>query len=390
MRRSVNSRFILLLVIGQAAWAEEVHVPFAPDQPDFVLPAVDGRVPVGVRSFSWLDEERSATGLPDGKGHREIGVQIWYPATGNKKEQTALYSPDIEKMFVAGEELPAAKRNFVMAHKPLLNTATTSMPGADIASPESESGWPLILFSPGGNVSRHWQTALAERVASHGFVFVSISHPFSTIDVARKSGFSMSIDWGLDDEDAKAAAMADNRLADILAEDAAFVLEQIRGLVDHDASFATAIDLDETGIAGHSRGGKTVGRACSSYRVFKACLVIDNIGPARERKTGIRVPFLTLRSPWSEDRIAELHDYLGRTGSVSYDVELADTNHFTCTDLPLFMPDLRIAGIDPVDGIDACATILADFFDAYLRRHISPDDDWMPSDQLSTVSIRRF
>ena len=388
MRRLANWTLFLLLVVGNAPWGDEVQVPNAPDHPGFVFPAFDGPVSIGVRSFSWLDEERSETGLPDGKGHREISVQIWYPATIDKKGQTALYSPGLEEMLAASEELPASDRNFVMAHKPLLNTATTSVPGADIAPPES--AWPVILFSPGGNVSRHWQTALAERIASHGFVFVSISHPFSTIDVAPKSGFSMSIDWGLDEEDEQAAAMADNRLADILAEDAAFVLEQLRGLVEHDPAFAGAMDLDEAGIAGHSRGGKTVGRACSSYPAFKACAVIDNIGPARERNTGIEMPFLTLRSPWPEERVAELHDYLGRTGSVSYDVELADTNHFTCTDLPLFIPDLRVAGTDPVDGIDTCAAILSDFFDAYLRRRISADEKWMPLDQLNTASIKRF
>ena len=184
--------------------------------------------------------------------------------------------------------------------------------------------------------------------------------------------------------------LLDNRLADILAKDASFVLERLRVLAEHAPAFAGAMDLDDVGIAGHSRGGKTVGRACSSYPAFKACLVIDNIGPARERNTGIEMPFLTLRSPWPEERVAELHDYLGRTGSVSYDVVLADSNHFTCTDLPLFMPDLRVAGTDPVDGIDTCTAILADFFDAYLRRRIPADQKWMPSDQVISASVKKF
>jgi len=388
MRRLANWTLFLLLAVGNAPWGDEVQVPNAPDHPGFVLPAFDGPNSVGVRSFSWLDEERSETGLPDGIGHREISVQIWYPATTGNKGRTALYSPGIEEMLAASAELPAVDRNFVMAHKPLLNTATTSMPGVDIAPPES--AWSVILFSPGGNVSRHWQTALAERIASRGFVFVSISHPFSTIDVAPISGFSMSIDWRLDQEDEEAAALADNSLADILAEDAVFVLKQLRGLVEHDPAFAGAMNLDDAGIAGHSRGGKTVGRACSSYPVFKACAVIDNIGPTRERDTGIEMPFLTLRSPWPEERVAELHDYLGRTGTVAYDVELADTNHFTCTDLPLFIPDLRVAGTDSVDGIDICAAILSDFFDAYLRRRISADKRWMPSDQPNIAAFKRF
>ncbi len=120
MRRLAILTLFLLLVVGNAPWADEVQVPNAPDHPDFVLPAFDGPIAIGVRSFSWLDEERSEAGLPDGKGHREISVLIWYPATTVKIGQTALYSPGIEEMLAASEELPAAYRNFVMAHKPLL------------------------------------------------------------------------------------------------------------------------------------------------------------------------------------------------------------------------------------------------------------------------------
>ncbi len=388
MSRLANWTVFLLLVVTEALWGDEIQVPIAPDNPAFVFPAVDGPFSIGVRSFSWVDEDRSETGLPGGKGHREISVQIWYPTTTDNKDQTALYAPGLKEMLAASAALSKSDRNFVMAHKPLLDTATSSLPGADIAPPQS--AWPVILFSPGGNVSRHWQTALAERIASRGFVFVSISHPFSTIDVAPRSGFSMSIDWGLDVDDEVAAAMADNRLAKILADDAAFVLEQLRELAGRDSTFVGTMELHNVGIAGHSRGGKTVGRACSSYPAFKACAVIDNIGPARERDSGIEAPFLTLRSPWPEERVAELHDYLGRTGSVSYDVELAGSNHFTCTDLPLFIPDLRVAGTDPVDGIDTCASILAEFFDAYLRRRISADQEWMPPDQFNYASVKRF
>ena len=388
MRPLAYWTLLLLSAIDTVPWADEVPVPDAPDHPAFVLPSVDGGFPVGVRSFFWFDKTRSATAMPDGNGYREINVQVWYPAIDDRRGQTALYSPGIEAMFAASEKLLEGYREFVMLHKPLSNTATTSLPSAEIVP--AVTTWPVILFSPGGNVSRHWQTALAERIASRGFVFVSMSHPFSTMDVAQKSGFSMSIDWGLDDEDEIAAEDAGNRLADVLADDAAFVLTQLRALREQDAAFAGAMNLDNPGIAGHSRGGKTVGRACSSDPAFKACAVIDNIGPAHERITGIEMPFLTLRSPWPEDRVAELHDYLGRTGSTAYDVELAGSNHFTCTDLPLFMPDLRVEGLDPVDGIDACAAILADFFDAYLRRRISPEENWTPTNQRFTVSIKKF
>jgi pimeloyl-ACP methyl ester carboxylesterase len=341
-----------------------------------------------VRSFAWVDAARKETATPNAADHREVTVQIWYPASVEESEVTALYSPELEAMLAASTGLPADDQRFVRMHTPLLNIATNSLPGATIA--ESTQPWRVILFSPGGNVSRQWQTALAERIASSGLVFVSMSHPYSTIDIAPQSGFSMSIDWGLDQEDADAATAVDDRLGDILAGDAAFVLKQLRELAENEGLFGGTLDLKHVGIAGHSRGGTTVGRACSSNPDFIACAVIDNIGPDRERETGVQPPWLTLRSPWGPERTAALHDFLGRTGSVAYDLELGDSNHFTCTDMPLFFPDLRLAGVEPAGGIEACANVLLSFFDAHLKSRISIDEAWNPPSGSYEVTIERF
>jgi hypothetical protein len=374
---------------GSAASGEEIRVPYAPTNPNFTLPALNGPHSVGVRSFAWMDEARVETASPKEADYREVAVQVWYPATVKSTDRSALYTPELKEMLSASASLPAGEQKFVKAHEVLGNTATNSVPGAKIF--ESDQPWPVILFSPGGNVSRHSQTALAERIASQGFVFVSMSHPYSTMDVAPESGFSMSIDWGLDQDDEQAAAAADDRLANILAGDAAFVLHQLRKLVENDDPFDGELELRHVGIVGHSRGGTTVGRACASNPDIVACAVIDNIGPDRERQTGVKPPFLTLRAPWAEERIAILHDYLNRTGSVAYDIELASSNHFTCTDLPLFMLDLRVAGIEPVDGIDACANVLVSFFDAYLRRRISIDDNtWEQTMRSDKVRMTKF
>lgn len=376
-------------VTGSAAWGQEIRVPYAPSNPEHTLPAFTGPHSVGVRFFAWIDEARVETASPNETDYREVAVQVWYPATVESTDRNALYIPELKEMLSASASLPTDEQKFVKAHEVLGNTATNSVPGAKIL--ESVRPWPVILFSPGGNVSRHSQTALAERLASQGFVFVSMSHPYSTMDVAPVSGFSMSIDWGLDQEDDQAALAADNHLAEVLAGDAAFVLRQLRNLGEDHDPFKGTLDLSKVGIAGHSRGGTTVGRACASNPDIVACAVIDNIGPDREQKTGVKPPFLTLRSSWDEERIAILHDYLNRTGSVAYDVELAGSNHFSCTDLPLFMHDLRVDGIEPADGIDACAKILASFFDAYLIRRIATDDNtWERTIRSDNVTITRF
>lgn len=389
MCQLINCAIVMMLLTSFSILGAESRIPHAPTNPGYTLPVFKGHYAVGVRSFAWIDESRLEKASPKADDYREVAIQIWYPIELETSGRTALYFPELQEILSVSSGLSEGEQKFIMAHKVLANTATNSVTAAKILS--SAEAWPVILFSPGGNVSRHSQTALAERMAGEGFVFVSMTHPYSTLDVVPTSGFSMSIDWGLDQEDEQAALEADNRLADVLAGDAAFVLHQLRKLVENDEAFGHALDLSQVGITGHSRGGTTVGRACASNPDIVACAVLDNIGPDRERETGVKQPFLTLRSPWDEERIAVLHDYLSRTGSVAYDVEMADSNHFSCTDLPLFMPDLQVKGVDPVVGIDGCAKILTSFFDAYLRRKIASDDDsWERSILSDRISIKKF
>ena len=385
----INTAVMLSLMLSSATpQASEIAIPVAPADARSVLPPVGGDHTVGVRSFSWIDNTRSRTGLPGNGGNREITVTVWYPATTSPDQKQALYAPEIEFFLAAADTVPENRRQFINAHEPLANVTSNSIPDAEPA-PLAE-GWPVIFFSPGGNVSRHFQTALAEEIASRGFVFISMSHPYSSLDVAPESGFSMSLDWDLDNEDRRIADENDNRLSGILAEDTRFVLKQMRIAAGSGHPLAMAMDLDRPGIAGHSRGGKTVARSCSTNEQFRACAVIDNIGPALERKTGINQPFVTLRSGWSEERVNELHDYLGRTGTVSYDLLLKNSNHFTCTDMPLFISDLRVEGTDPIEGIKDCARIIASFFEAFLASNASENVHWIPQSLSEKVAVRQF
>ena len=384
----IGVAILLLILSAETSGATEIRISVAPDDARIMLPALSGAHAVGVRSFYWLDNTRSKTGLPGAGGSREISATVWFPAIAKPGQQSALYAPEIEKILAAVDSVPEDRKQFIMAHESLRNVASNSVPGAQPAT--AENGWPVVFFSPGGNVSHHFQTVLAEMMASQGFVFIAMSHPYSSLDVSPESGLSMSLDWDLDNEDRQLADANDNRLAQILADDAAFVFDQVQAITTTNDPLAAVIDMNRAGIAGHSRGGKTVGRACSTKEVFRACVVIDNIGPARERVTGIDQPFLTLRSDWGAERVTELHDYLDRTGSVAYDVVLLNSNHFSCTDLPIFISELQGEGIEPVAGIGVCAKTIASFFESFLSNGASESTDWVPDGLSDQISIRQF
>ena len=69
---------------------------------------------------------------------------------------------------------------------------------------------------------------------------------------------------------------------------------------------------------------------------------------------------------------------------------MIDANHFTCTDLPRFIPELQVEDLDPAVGIETCARILAGFFDAHLVRRLPGDEPWMLPVLPDLLEMREF
>jgi predicted dienelactone hydrolase len=229
--------------------------------------------------------------------------------------------------------------------------------------------FPIALISPGGDVSHYWYTALAEELASHGWVVASMAHAHSSLDVFPGKGLVGSTDWGLDVEDPAAEGAADDRLSDVLAADASYVLDRLTALESGLPGdyLAGRVDAGRAAILGHSRGGSTVGRACSTEARFRACVILDNIGPLRERETGLPRPHLTLRaSGWNDSRIARLRSFLALNAVESWDVEIEGAHHFTFSDLPLLGMPGPAGAIDPRRGHAIASVIVR----AFLERHV--------------------
>ena len=112
MRYLTHCFAAVMLVAGTAGWGEEIRVPFAPDEPQFTIPAPQGPHAVGVRAFSWIDTSTSAPPKANSMDYREIAVQVWYPAKIEEGDRTALYFPELSEMLSAAESLPASKSLF--------------------------------------------------------------------------------------------------------------------------------------------------------------------------------------------------------------------------------------------------------------------------------------
>ncbi|HUF89911.1 MAG TPA: alpha/beta fold hydrolase, partial [Gemmatimonadota bacterium] len=334
------------------------------------LPEPTGPHLVGTVAYHWVDDDRAETATPEPGDRRQLIAQLWVPAAPAPVPVYAEYLPELPAMrgalLAIGDSLHRRVAGDLAVHAAVRGHAVVD-PVVDEAADAPR--YPVVVFSPGGFMSRHWHTALMEELASHGYVAVSLSHPYVGWDVFPAGGFLKSIDWGLDADDPAEARAAEDRMADVLAGDIRLALARLADLdaADPDGRLTGRLDIERVAVAGHSRGGATVARTCATIPALDACVTFDNIGTKREIESGLPRPQLVVRrADWDEGRVERLRGFLARNAVESWDATLAGASHFSFSDLPIVDPAHYSSEIDP----RRAHRVVADLVLAFLDRHL--------------------
>ena len=341
------------------------------------LPEPTGHHQVGTVTYHWVDRTRPEELSADAHDDRQVIASLFYPALRVPDGPPAPYVPELD-LLRAGfatdrREFPRRIADDLALRDCVLTHAFADRPVDDL-----ETVYPIVLISPGGNVSRHSHTALAQELASNGWIVAVMSHAYSGLDVFPEGGHVMSAD------------LTDEQLTSMLAADAIFTLDRLAELTENDphARFTGRLDTTRVGIVGHSRGGSTVGRACSSDERFDACVIFDNIGPEPETGTGLGKPQLTIRQPWPEGRAGRLTDFLGRNRTVAYDAVVDGTIHMSFTDLPIIDPERNEGDIAPVRAHAIVSALTLAFLDEYAIAEPGRIEHGLPG--FPEVTLRTF
>lgn len=152
--------------------------------PIFTLPQPDGPFRVGIQTADLRDLSRRGVLFTKPDVPRDIPITIWYPASAKAGGNARPY---LTRRETLDEAVSVAKLWGFPAYRflSLHSTGTHAIEGAPIAEARK---FPLVIFSHGYWSFRAQNTALMERLASHGYIVVSVAHPRDSADVRLQNG----------------------------------------------------------------------------------------------------------------------------------------------------------------------------------------------------------
>ena len=369
-------RFATILGVGLGVLGLALSIVLPIILPVFHFPPPTGPYGIGTLTYHWVDADRPEVFSADPHDHRELMVQIWYPA---KKDPSAPRAPWLQD---AGAVAPALAR--LLFHVPQFSfgywkyVTTHAIPSAPVA--DEEPSYPVLLFLHGFLGFRQQNTYQVEELVSHGYIVAAIDQPYAAASVVFPDGRQVD-GWGaglvplvgqsiIPVETApllNGRAFA-NGLVPYFAQDVSFTLDQLATLNQADPNdiLRGRLDLQRAGIFGVSLGGIVGGEACRLDRRLRAFMVEDAPLSADVVKVGLQQPVMWI------SRDAETMQLEGWSQAGPQGIEVQQTSmravfrslpgdgylvlvggmfHLNLTDYPLLSPLMPLTGLTgPIDA----------------------------------------
>jgi len=257
-------------------------------------PSPTGQHHVGRTSYHLIDASRPEIFSDDPDDVRELMITVHYPADKATRAPRAPYADAaLARCFSQAFHIPSFVLSLVHSHA--LETPPCQT---------RDGGLPVVIFSPGLGAPPLVYTATLEDLASHGFVVVSVSHPYSIAVTAFPDGRVVrSNEAGLaaaaslnEPGDSQAIAAPQEDVGAVCVNDVRFVLDELGRLNREDELLAGRLNLSAVGIFGHSLGGATAARTVQIDARFRAGINMDGTDFGVTAGTGISRPMMWLSS----------------------------------------------------------------------------------------------
>ncbi len=324
------------------------------------LPPNTGPYGVGIKEMHLVDENRSEKFTDDSNDNREMMIRVWYPVSKEIKEPFVEYMNEPTFSWLKDRSpvplitIPDKAYEFVGTH---------SIKNASVS--EDEDNYPVLIFSPGYDGVYQIYTSLIENIVSHGFIVVSINHPYV-------SGITVF-------PDGRKIYVSSNSTGDIglnsVVGDAKFVLDEITKLNKSDEELKGRFDLSRVGMYGHSFGGASTAICCYEDNRFLCGLTLDGVFYVDNMTNGLSKPFMMMiaENRFNDENAQDMWNLLNDD---AYKVEIIGSTHYAYTDVgvllnhmvPLIPSNLLGFGtIEPKRCVSITRNFELAFFEVYLK-----------------------
>jgi dienelactone hydrolase len=344
--------------------------------PVLCLPEPTGPCPAGTTSL-WLTDISRPDPWAAGAVARELMVSLWYPAATPGGRPAPYMTPAESELQLAGGGITGLPPDALS--KVRTNAAVHATPAGQ------QRSLPLVVLSPGFTGSRSTLTALAEDLASHGYVVAGIDHTYESHATAFPDG---RVTTSLAREALRRGSGSQEKVAAGRAADVSFVLGELTG-TDPAWPGAGLIDPSLIAMAGHSAGGGAAIAAMLADPRIRAGIDMDGATSAAIPEDGLSRPFLFLGkqsnyTPGSGGTVTpgtrEWKRLRGAVTTWERDWKLltswkrwlvvAGAVHASFTDLGLLADQAGIdigAGLSGARSLDITRAYVRAFFDQHLR-----------------------
>ncbi|HWX41450.1 MAG TPA: family membership, partial [Blastocatellia bacterium] len=340
--RRIFKGFALLTMLGVLGIAALLVSLWLEHRTEVTLPTLTGGFAVGRTLYDWADEQTLDTLAPGPGIRRELLVWIWYPAAAGPSATIDDYLPGPMRTAVQRQT------GVLLTHfltRDLSKVHAHSLRNPDL-SPQQRS-YPVVIMRAGASLEVWNYSALAEDLASHGYVVVGFDAPYRTFTVVFPDGRVMrrtpenNPELCLERTGQERERCA-NRLLTAWTADTAFVLNRLEQLNASDASgkFMGRLDMTRLGAFGHSFGGAAAALFCHQDFRCKAGIDVDGAPHGSVIQAGIDRPFMFLLSGHRHESDPEVTQIWANIHSI-YDrlpadgralIEIRGANHFLFSD----------------------------------------------------------
>ncbi|NIK60775.1 alpha/beta hydrolase [Kribbella shirazensis] len=330
--RRVRTGVVILLLVALLGGAGYVGWVLVQRSEPVSLPETTGSFQVGRRTFEWTDTPRRD---PYVNGPRRLAVWLWYPVAKETTGQHVQYAPD----EWSGLHLKAPASVFQGPFDILQDRALDRVAVAP-------GRFPVVVLMPGMGLSAPMYAALAEELASHGYLVAGVTptysakltvlggHPVESKPEASPSNLG---------DGSEGSQQAGDSLVKVWAADARFAAGMVAKELPNSVQSAVG-----PSYVGHSFGGAASLEACRLDQRCAAAVDLDGMQFGEVVQKGVKAPMLLLGADDScitsvcgpdagndaaRDRAISL---LKASSGTSWCATIPGTRHFNFTDYGVY------------------------------------------------------